>query len=42
MLMQVLLLAPYIAIASSVLLGVTVAVICCSKPARLRAEGFEA
>jgi hypothetical protein len=42
MLMQALLLTPYIAVASSFVLSITVALICCSQPARHRAAGFAA
>lgn len=38
--MQALLLTPYVAILSSIVLATTVTVVCCSQPARPRAAGF--
>ena len=38
--MQVLMLTPYIAIASSFVLAITITAICYSQPAHIRAAGF--
>ena len=39
---QALLITPYLAVASSLVLAIAVTVICCSQPARPRAAGFAA